>query len=68
MSAADRSTKAGLTTLALTIVAVVVLVFGFVAGTTAALVAGGLALAFFVLQWVILPARLLGRVEGRSGR
>src|SRR6478609_3314164 len=68
VSAADRSTKAGLTTLALTIVAVVVLVFGFVAGTTAALVAGGVALAFFVLQWVILPARLLGRVEGRSGR
>ena len=68
VSAADRSTKAGLTTLALTIVAVVVLVFGFVAGTTAALVAGGVALAFFVLQWVVLPARLLGRVEGRSGR
>ena len=53
--------------MALTIVAVVVLVFGFVAGTTAALVAGGVALAFFVLQWVVLPARLLGRVEGRSG-
>src|SRR6478736_42658 len=48
--------------------AVVVLVFGFVAGTTAALVAGGVALAFFVLQWVVLPARMLGRVEGRSGR
>ena len=68
VSAAHRSTKAGLATLALTIVAVVVLVFGFVAGTTAALVAGGVALAFFVLQWVVLPARLLGRVEGRSGR
>ena len=40
VSAAHRLTKAGLTTLALTIVAVVVLVFGFVAGPTAALVAG----------------------------
>jgi hypothetical protein len=68
VSAADRLTKAGLTTLALTIVAVVVLVFGFVAGTTAAVVAGVIALAFFVVQWVVVPARLLGRLGDRSGR
>ena len=68
VSAADRLTKAGLTTLALTIVAVVVLVFGFVAGTIAAVVAGVVALAFFVVQWVVVPARLLGRLESRSGR
>ena len=54
--------------MALTIVAVVVLVFGFVAGTTAALVAGGVALAFFVVQWVVVPTRLLGRMRGRAGR
>jgi len=68
VSNADRLTKAGLATLALTIVAVVVLVFGFVAGPTAALVAGAIALVFFVIQWVVVPARLLGRVENRSGR
>jgi Family of unknown function (DUF6328) len=68
VSTADRLTKAGLTTLALTIVAVVVLVFGFVAGTAAAVVAGLVALAFFVIQWVVAPARLLGRLENRSER
>jgi hypothetical protein len=68
VSSADRLTKAGLTTLALTIVAVVVLVFGFVVGTVAALVAGAIALAFFVVQWVVVPARMLGRVQNRSNR
>ena len=68
VSAADRLTKAGLTTLAITIVAVVVLVFGFVAGTLAAVLAGGLAGAFFVFQWVVAPSRLLGRLEERAGR
>jgi hypothetical protein len=68
VSAADRLTKAGLATLAVTIVAVVVLVFGFVAGTVAAVVGGVLAGAFFVLQWVVVPSRLLGRLEERAGR
>lgn len=69
VSAADQLTKAGLTTLALTIVAVVVLVFGFVAGTTAAIVAGVAALAFFTVQWLVVPSRMLGRMEQRrSGR
>jgi hypothetical protein len=68
VSAADRLTKAGLATLALTIVAVVVLVFGFVAGTTAAIVGGLVALGFFVVQWVVVPARMLGRLERRSGQ
>ena len=67
VSATDRLTKAGLATLALTIVAVVVLVFGFVAGTTAAVIAGGVAIAFFVVQWVVVPARLLGRLKELSG-
>jgi len=68
VSSANRLTKAGLATLALTIVAVVVLVFGFVSGTTAAVVAGVVALAFFVVQWVVVPARLLGRLERRYGQ
>jgi hypothetical protein len=65
VSAAHRLTKAGLATLALTIVAVVVLVFGFVAGTTAGVVAGVAAMAFFVVQWVVVPTRLLGRMQRR---
>ena len=40
-------------------------VAGFVAGTTAAVVAGLVALAFFVMQWLVLPARLLGRLQRR---
>jgi len=68
VSAADRLTKAGLATLAVTIVAVVVLVFGFVAGTAAAVVGGVLAGAFFLVQWVVVPSRLLGRLEERAGR
>jgi Flp pilus assembly protein TadB len=68
VSAAHRLTQAGLTTLALTIIAVVVLVFGFVAGTTAAVVAGVVALAFFVVQWLVVPARLLGRLQRRADR
>lgn len=67
VSAAHRLTKAGLATLALTIVAVVVLVFGFVAGPLAATIAGVIALAFFVVQWVVVPARLLGRIGERPG-
>jgi hypothetical protein len=68
VAVADRLTKAGLATLALTIVAVVFLVFGFVAGTTAAVVASLVALAFFLVQWVVMPSRLLRRLEERSGR
>ena len=54
--------------ISLTIVAVVVLVFGFVAGTTAAVVGGVVALGFFVVQWVVVPARMLGRLERRPGQ
>jgi O-antigen/teichoic acid export membrane protein len=62
VSAAHRLTKAGLTSLALTIVAVVVLVFGFVAGAVAAAVAGAVAALLFVLQWVVLPRRIGARL------
>jgi len=63
VSAANRLTKAGLATLALTIVTVVVVVFGFVAGPAAAIVAGGAALVFFLVQWVLMPRRLALRLE-----
>ncbi len=64
VSSADRLTKAGLTTLALTIVAAVVVVFGFVSGPVAAVVAGLAASVFFLVQWVLVPRRLARRLAG----
>lgn len=55
---AHRLTQAGLTILALTIVAVLVLVFGFIVGPTAALVAAGVAVLVFLVLWVLVPASL----------
>ena len=61
----SRLTKVGLATLSLTIVAVVVLVFGFVLGAAAAVVAGVLALLFFAVQWLVLPAVVRSQLAAR---
>jgi MFS family permease len=61
----DALAKVGLAALGLTLVAVVVLIFGFVMGTVTGLVAGGLMAAFFAVVWVLLPVRLLSRREHR---
>lgn len=53
--------KVGLASLALTIVSVVVLIFGVVMGLTTGVIAGVAMLLFFVLVWVVLPIRLIGR-------
>ena len=58
---ADLLAKAGLTVLALTVPAVVLLIFGVVVGTTAGLVASGLVLMSFVVGWLALPLALLRR-------
>jgi hypothetical protein len=63
VSAADRITKAGLLTLALTVVAAVAVVFGFVAGTAAAILGGAVALVFFLVQWVAVPQRMASRLR-----
>ena len=55
VSAADRVTKAGLISLALTVAAVVVLIFGFLLGPGAAGAAGGVVLLIFVVQWLVVP-------------
>src|SRR5215213_6742352 len=47
----DRLAKIGLSCVALTVVTVLALVFGFVLGHTAAYVAGGVALVVFVVLW-----------------
>lgn len=59
---AHRLTQAGLTILALTIVAVLVLVFGFLLGETAALVVAAVALLVFLLLWLVVPVYLRGRI------
>ena len=59
----DSLAKVGLTALGLTLVAVVVLIFGFVMGTATGLVAGALMAAFFGVVWIALPVRLLNRRE-----
>ncbi|MEP6815171.1 MAG: DUF6328 family protein [Marmoricola sp.] len=51
--------KIGLAALALTIVSVVVLIFGVVMGTTTGVVAGAVMLLLFVVVWVVLPFRLM---------
>jgi hypothetical protein len=53
--------KAGLTSMGLTLVTVVVLIFGVVVNDTAGVVAGVLVLLFFSLTWVVLPLRLATR-------
>jgi len=55
--------KTGLVSLGLTLVSVVVLIFGVVVDDTAGFVAGGLVLAFYTLGWVVLPLVLLHRSE-----
>jgi len=66
---ADRLAKAGLTALALTVPAVVLLIFGVVVGAAAGLVASGLVLMLFVVCWLVLPLVLLRRhSSAREGR
>ena len=59
----DQVAKAGLVALGLTLVSVVVLIFGFVLGTVTGLVAGALMVVFFLVVWVAVPVRLLNRRE-----
>jgi hypothetical protein len=61
VSTSDVLAKAGLAALALTVVAVVLLIFGVVVGTLAGLVAATLVLIFFLSTWVGMPLLLLRR-------
>lgn len=58
---ADAMAKAGLAVLALTVVMVVTLVFGFVVDLTTGLIAGGVALMTFAILWLIVPVLLARR-------
>ncbi|WP_148612854.1 DUF6328 family protein [Nocardioides rubriscoriae] len=56
VAAADKAARAGLTMLALTSAGVLGLVFDVTVGTGAAVAASGVALLFFSLLWLALPA------------
>ena len=55
--------KLGMATMGLTLVTVVVLIFGVVVNDTAGYVAGALVLVFYVLTWVVLPLAVMRRAS-----
>ena len=55
--------KAGMVSMGLTLVAVVVLIFGVVIDDTVALVAGAVVLVFYSLAWGVLPLVVLQRTK-----
>jgi hypothetical protein len=56
--------KLGMASMGLTLVVVVVLIFGVVVGDMAGYVAGGLVFAFYVTAWVVLPLAVMQRGSG----
>ncbi len=65
--AGDRLAKAGLGLLALTVVMVVTLVFGFVLDLASGVVAGAVALGVFAVLWLAVPLRLAAGSEDAAG-
>jgi hypothetical protein len=59
--AGDLLAKAGLATMGLTLVTVVLLIFGVVLNDAAGFVAAAVVLVFFVTAWIVLPLTLLRR-------
>ena len=66
VDAADRLAKVSLVLIGLTVVTVLALVFGFVLGDAAAVVAGVTALVVFVVLWLVLPLATLRGVGSRT--
>lgn len=62
--AGDLFAKAGMVSMGLTLVTVVLLIFGVVLGDTAGVVAAAVVLVFFVVVWAVLPLSLLRRGTG----
>jgi hypothetical protein len=61
--AGDTFAKTGIAAMGLTLVTVVVLIFGVVAGDVAGLVAGVVVFLFYLTAWVVLPLRLVRQSE-----
>jgi hypothetical protein len=60
----DTIAKAAMTSMGLTLVTVVLLIFGVVAGDLAGVIAAVAMAVFFVLAWVVMPWLVRRRVEG----
>lgn len=58
--------KTGLVSLGLTLVSVVVLIFGVVLSDTAGWIAGGFVLVFYTLGWGLLPVLVLRHKDAES--
>jgi hypothetical protein len=58
--------KLGLAAMGLTLVTVVVLIFGVVVDDTAGIIAGVVVLLFYALAWVVLPLSLVRRGTRRQ--
>ena len=59
--AGDVFARTGMAAMGLTLVAVVVLIFGVVVSDAAGLLAGAVVCVFYALAWVVLPLTLLKR-------
>jgi hypothetical protein len=57
----DVFAKCGMAAMGLTLVTVIVLIFGVVVNDTVGLVAGGVVLVFYAVTWVALPLSLVRR-------
>ncbi len=57
----DVFAKLGMTAMGLTLVTVVILIFGVVVNDVAGIIAGVLVFVFYTLAWVVLPLSLLRR-------
>lgn len=68
VSAAHRCAYVGLLLLGLALTGVAIIIFEAVAGTAAALIAGGCVLALFAVAWVVLPFALRTRNLHLPGR
>jgi hypothetical protein len=51
--------KSGMTAMGLTLVTVVILIFGVVVNDTAGIIAGAVVFVFYTLAWAVLPLSLL---------
>ncbi len=70
LAAANRTARAGLATLALTVCGVVWLAFAVVASSVAGIVAAGVALLFFFVLWGLVPltgGRRGSQADGSGG-
>ena len=67
MRIGDLFAKTGIAAMGLTLIAVVVMIFGVVVGNGAGIVAGVLVFVLYALAWVALPLGLLRRASAAAG-